>query len=96
MIKSELVQRISEENPYLRQNDVEKIVNVILGEITAAMQRGDRIELRGFGSFGVKSRSARTGRNPRTGAYVSVKKKTFPFFRTGKEMRQRLNRRPST
>ena len=96
MIKSKLVQRISAENPDLRQYDVEKIVNVILGEITAAMARGDRIELRGFGSFGVKNRPARPGRNPRTGTHVSVKKKSIPFFRTGKEMRERLNRRPTT
>jgi integration host factor subunit beta len=96
VIKSELIQRISAQNPHLRQYDVEKIVNVILDALTAAMARGDRIELRGFGSFGVKSRSARTGRNPRTGAYVSVENKSVPFFRTGKEMRKRLNRAPTT
>jgi integration host factor subunit beta len=96
MIKSELIQRISAQNPHLRQYDVEKIVNVVLDALTAAMARGDHIELRGFGSFGVKSRSARTGRNPRTGAYVSVEKKIFPFFRPGKEMRKRLNRTPTT
>jgi integration host factor subunit beta len=96
VIKSELIQRISAQNPHLRQYDVEKIVNVILNALTAAMARGDRIELRGFGSFGVKSRSARTGRNPRTGAYVSVENKSVPFFRTGKEMRKRLNRAPTT
>jgi integration host factor subunit beta len=71
-------------------------VSVILDAVTAAMARGDRIELRGFGSFGVKSRCARTGRNPRTGAYVSVKKKSVPFFKTGKDMRGRLNRTPTT
>ena len=96
MIKSELVQRISAENPYLRQHDVEKIVSVILDALTAAMARGDRIELRGFGSFGVKSRSARTGRNPRTQAYVSVKEKRVPYFKSGKEMGVRLNRTPTT
>jgi integration host factor subunit beta len=96
MIKSELVQRISAQNPHLYQRDIEKIVHVILGELTAAMARGDRIELRGFGSFGVKNRPARAGRNPRTGAHVSVEKKTVPFFRTGKEMRERLNRTPTT
>ena len=93
MIKSELVQRISAENPYLRQHDVEKIVSVILDALTAAMARGDRIELRGFGSFGV---SARTGRNPRTQAYVSVKEKRVPYFKSGKEMGVRLNRTPTT
>jgi integration host factor subunit beta len=96
MIKSKLVQRISAENPHLRQYDVEKIVNVILGEITAAMARGDRIELRGFGAFTVRNRAPRTGRNPRTQAYVSVKEKRVPHFKTGKEMRERLNRTPKT
>ena len=92
MIKSELVQRISAQNPHLYQRDVENIVNAILGEIIAAMARGDRVELRGFGAFSVKNRPARTGRNPRTGAHVSVEKKSVPFFKTGKEMRERLNR----
>jgi integration host factor subunit beta len=92
MIKSELVQRISAQNPHLYQRDVENIVNAILGEIIAAMARGDRVELRGFGAFSVKQRPARTGRNPRTGAHVSVDKKCVPFFKTGKEMRERLNR----
>jgi integration host factor subunit beta len=92
MIKSELVQRISAQNPHLYQRDVENIVNAILGEIIAAMGRGDRVELRGFGAFSVKQRPARTGRNPRTGAHVAVDKKCVPFFKTGKEMRERLNR----
>jgi integration host factor subunit beta len=96
MIKSELIQRISAQNPHFRQYDVEKIVNVIFDALTAAMARGDRIELRGFGSFAVKNRPARAGRNPRTGAHVSVEKKIVPFFRTGKEMRERLNRTPTT
>ena len=94
MIKSELVQRIASQNPHLYQRDVENIVNAILGEIIAAMARGDRVELRGFGAFSVKNRPARTGRNPRTGAHVSVGKKSVPFFKTGKEMRERLNRSP--
>ena len=70
MIKSELVQRIASQNPHLYQRDVENIVNAIFGEITAAMAKGDRVELRGFGAFSVKHRPARTGRNPRTGAHV--------------------------
>ena len=82
-------------NPHLYQRDVENIVNAILGEIISAMASGDRVELRGFGAFSVKHRPARTGRNPRTGAHVSVEKKSVPFFKTGKEMRERLNR-PST
>ena len=92
MIKSELVQRISEQNPHLYQRDVENIVNAILGEIVAAMARGDRVELRGFGAFSTKQRQARTGRNPRTGDKVPVQEKFVPFFKTGKEMRERLNK----
>ena len=80
------------QNPHLYQRDVENIVNAILGEIIAALARGDRVELRGFGAFSVKHRPARTGRNPRTGAHVSVERKSVPFFKTGKEMRERLNR----
>ena len=92
MIKSELVQRISEHSPHLYQRDVEDIVNTILDEIVAALARGDRVELRGFGAFSVKSRPARSGRNPRTGEQVAVNEKAVPFFKTGKEMRERLNR----
>jgi integration host factor subunit beta len=92
MIKSELVQRIANRNPHLYLRDVEKIVNAILDEITGALSRGDRVELRGFGAFSVKHRDARVGRNPRTGAHVPVNEKTVPFFKTGKEMRERLNR----
>jgi integration host factor subunit beta len=91
MIKSELVQRIASRNPHLYLRDVEKIVNAILGEITGALARGDRVELRGFGAFSVKYRDARIGRNPRTGAHVPVNEKAVPFFKTGKEMRERLN-----
>jgi integration host factor subunit beta len=92
MIKSDLVTKIAAQNPHLYQRDVENIVNAILNEVTAALARGDRVELRGFGAFSVKHRPARTGRNPRTGEHVSVEKKSFPFFKTGKEMRERLNR----
>jgi integration host factor subunit beta len=91
MIKSELVTRIAEQNPHLYQRDVERIVNTIFEEIAAALARGDRVELRGFGAFSVKQRPARTGRNPRTGAPVEVEEKSVPQFKTGKELRQRLN-----
>ncbi|MBS7696979.1 MULTISPECIES: integration host factor subunit beta [unclassified Chelatococcus] len=91
MIKSELVLLIAEQNPHLYQRDVENIVNAILDEITRALARGDRVELRGFGAFSVKKRDARVGRNPRTGETVSVAEKMIPVFKTGKEMRQRLN-----
>ena len=91
MIKSELVQRIAERNPHLYLRDVETIVNAILDEITQALARGDRVELRGFGAFSTKHRDARLGRNPRTGEHVPVDEKCVPFFKTGKEMRERLN-----
>ena len=91
VIKSELVDRISVQNPHLCRHDAEKIVNIILSEITAAMARGDRVELRGFEAFFVKFREGRTGRNPRTGVAVSVGRKAVPFFRTGKGMKSRLN-----
>ncbi|MGI9439568.1 MAG: integration host factor subunit beta [Parvibaculales bacterium] len=91
MIKSELVTRIAELYPHLYQRDVEAIVNRILSEITEAMVRGDRVELRGFGAFSVKQREARIGRNPRTGESVAVSKKCAPFFKTGKDLRARLN-----
>ena len=91
MIKSELVQRIASQNPHLYQRDIEKIVTAILDEMVEALRRGDRVELRGFGAFSVKLRGPRQGRNPRTGAVVPVAKKAWPYFKTGKEMRVRLN-----
>ena len=91
MIKSELVDQIAEQNPHLYHRDVERIVNAVLDEIVRAMSEGDRVELRGFGAFSVKSRHARTGRNPRTGSAVDVNAKRVPFFKTGKELRERLN-----
>lgn len=91
MIRSELIQKIAEENPHLFQRDVERIVNTIFEEIIEALARGDRVELRGFGAFSVKKRDARTGRNPRTGDSVDVEEKHVPFFKTGKLLRDRLN-----
>jgi len=91
MIRSELIQKIADENPHLYQRDVERIVNAIFEEIIEAMARGDRVELRGFGAFSVKKRDARTGRNPRTGEAVEVEEKHVPFFKTGKLLRDRLN-----
>lgn len=91
MIKSELIQNIAFANPHLYHRDVERIVNVIFDEIVEALARGDRVELRGFGAFTVKHRAARQGRNPRTGAAVPVNEKLVPFFKTGKELRDRLN-----
>ena len=91
MIRSELIQKIADDNPHLYQRDVEKIVNTLFDEITRAMAEGDRVELRGFGAFSVKKRDGRTGRNPRTGEAVDVDQKHVPFFKTGKLLRDRLN-----
>ncbi len=91
MIKSELIEKLAGGNPHLMHKEVEKIVNVIFEEITSALARGDRVELRGFGAFSVKHRPARTGRNPRTGDQVEVSEKFVPYFKTGKELRIRLN-----
>jgi integration host factor subunit beta len=91
MIRSELVQKLVEDNPHLYQRDVEKIVNTIFEEIIETMAGGNRVELRGFGAFSVKKRVSRTGRNPRTGESVAVEEKHVPFFKTGKLLRDRLN-----
>ena len=91
MIRSELIQIMTDQNPHLYQRDVERIVNTVFDEITNAMANGDRVELRGFGAFSVKRRDARVGRNPRTGASVGVEEKHVPFFKTGKLLRDRLN-----
>jgi integration host factor subunit beta len=91
MTKSELIQQLAENNPHLYQRDVERIVTAVFDEIGAALARGDRVELRGFGAFSVKKRDARAGRNPRTGDSVEVEEKHIPFFKTGKQLRERLN-----
>lgn len=91
MIRSELIEKIAEENPHLYQRDVERIVNTVFDRIIDAMSDGHRVELRGFGAFSVKKRDARIGRNPRTGEAVKVDEKHVPFFKTGKLLRDRLN-----
>ncbi|MFN3521117.1 MAG: integration host factor subunit beta [Phenylobacterium sp.] len=91
MIKSELITRLAEENPHLTQRDVERVVGVILERMIQALETGGRVELRGFGALSVRSRDARAGRNPRTGAPVDVRAKHVPFFKSGKELRERLN-----
>ena len=91
MIKSELIAIIAENNPHLYQRDVERIVTTIFDEISDALARGDRVELRGFGAFSTKERAARIGRNPRTGEAVQVEKKYVPYFKCGKDLRDRLN-----
>ena len=91
MIKSELIAKLASENPHLTQRDVERVVGVILDRMAAALSSGGRVELRGFGAFSVRSRPARAGRNPRTGESISVRAKHVPFFKSGKELRERLN-----
>ena len=91
LTKSELIQKVSEQTPHLHQREVERIVSTVFDEITSALSRKERVELRGFGAFGVKQRKARTGRNPRTGESVRVPEKYVPFFKTGKQLHNRLN-----
>ena len=91
MTKSELIARLAERYPHLYRRDLERVVNTVFDEIGEALTGGDRVELRGFGSFSVRRREARTGRNPRTGAEVAVAGKRLPFFKTGKSLRRRLN-----
>ena len=91
MTRSQLIMQLAEQNPHLYHRDVERIVSTIFEEISAALARGERVELRGFGAFSVKQRAARIGRNPRTGEAVRVASKRLPYFKTGKELRERLN-----
>ncbi|MEM1105676.1 MAG: integration host factor subunit beta [Pseudomonadota bacterium] len=91
MLRSELVAKLADRHSHLQPSDLEKAVNVILEEITGALERGNRVELRGFGAFSVRKRDARRGRNPRTGASVNVPAKAVPFFKAGKELRARVN-----
>ncbi|MEO1090845.1 MAG: integration host factor subunit beta [Pseudomonadota bacterium] len=91
MTKSDLIKRLADANPHLYVRDVERIVATVFGVIAEAMARGDRVELRGFGAFSVRHRAARVGRNPRTGEQVEVPGKSVPHFKTGKDLRERLN-----
>ena len=91
MTKSELIAYLAEQNPHLYQRDVERIVTTVFDEITSALCRGDRVELRGFGAFSIKQRGSRIGRNPRTGEAVQVAAKSIPYFKTGKNLRAKLN-----
>jgi integration host factor subunit beta len=91
MIRSELVQSLAKDNPDLRLDEVEKVVDVFFDEISNRLTDGGRVELRGFGAFSTRGREARTGRNPRTGEAVPVPAKRVPYFKPGKEMRDRLN-----
>mgnify|MGYP001271066010 FL=1 len=91
MTKSELIIRLADKNPHLFQRDIERIVATVLDEISTALSKGNRVELRGFGAFSVKNRDSRVGRNPRTGESVFVSRKSVPFFKAGKDLRVRLN-----
>lgn len=91
MTKSELIAHLTASNPHLYQRDLERVVSTIFDKITIALAAGERVELRGFGAFSVKQRSARTGRNPRTGESVQVSEKFIPYFKTGKQLREKLN-----
>ena len=91
MTRSELIQALADRNPHLYLRDIEKVVDAFFNGITDALVKGDRVELRGFGTFSVKDRAARVGRNPRTGESVHVEEKHLPFFKTGKELREKLN-----
>ncbi len=91
MTKSELIARLAEQNPHLYHRDIERIVSTLFDTIADALADGKRVELRGFGAFSVKEREARVGRNPRTGEAVAVDAKRVPFFKTGKQLRERLN-----
>jgi integration host factor subunit beta len=91
MTKSDLVKRLADANPHLFLRDIERIVSTVFEEVAEALVRGDRVELRGFGAFSVRHRGSRTGRNPRTGEEVQVPDKVVPYFKTGKDLRERLN-----
>jgi integration host factor subunit beta len=92
MTRSELIAGLAEDNPHLTVAEVERIVAALFDEMTDALARGERVELRGFGAFTVKLRGARSGRNPRTGETVEVSQKSVPFFKAGKELRERINK----
>ena len=94
MTKSELILRLAEKTPHLFHRDIERIVNTVFDSISEALENGNRVELRGFGAFSIKKRDSRIGRNPRTGASVKVDSKTVPFFKTGNQLRDKLNQEP--
>ncbi len=91
MLRSELIDKLHEENPHLTRRDMERVVAVVLETVTQTLEQGARVELRGFGAFSVRHRKARAGRNPRTGDPVSVPEKHVPFFRTGKDLRENID-----
>jgi integration host factor subunit beta len=92
MIRSELLQALAKDNPELRADEVEQVVDIFFDEIASRLAEGGRVELRGFGAFSTRDRGARTGRNPRSGESVKVPSKRVPYFKPGKEIRERLNK----
>ena len=94
MTKSGLIEKVAEQTPHISKKDTEVVVNTIFDAMTEALRRGERIEIRGFGSFVVKHRQAREGRNPKTGAVVPVAAKRVPFFKVGKELKLRVDGKP--
>lgn len=92
MIRSELVKKLESENPELTSEEVERIVDLFFNQIIQRLADGGRVELRGFGAFSTRERKPRTGRNPRTGESVQVPAKRVPYFKPGKEVRERLNK----
>lgn len=90
MIRSQLIARLAADHR-LSRDDAERAVAAILDTVASALAAGRRVELRGFGAFSVRSRPPRSGRNPRTGEAVEVGSKAAPFFKSGKELRERLN-----
>ena len=93
MTKSDLIERVADRVPHISKKDTETVVNTIFDSMTEALKTGDRIEIRGFGSFQVKIREAREGRNPKTGAEVKIPAKRAPFFKVGKELKERIEAR---
>ena len=93
MTRSVLIKRLGAANPHLHARDIERIVAALFERIGSALACGDRVELRGFGAFSTRARGARLGRNPRTGAKVTVPGKVVPHFKAGKELREHLNLR---
>ncbi|WP_086618223.1 integration host factor subunit beta [Erythrobacter tepidarius] len=91
MIRSELLQELHKDNPDLRAEEIEQVVDIFFDEIAQRLAEGGRVELRGFGAFSTRKREARSGRNPRTGETVKVPAKRVPYFKAGKEIRERLN-----
>ena len=96
LIKSKLIEKLTAQNNHLFNRDLERVVNTIFNEITQSLADGKRVELRGFGAFSVQHRAARVGRNPRSGESVNVDEKYIPRFKTGKELRLKLNNRISS